>query len=271
MFIDLFLILSVGFFSAPASAQTVATVGSVEISLQDFTARYEDVKKTTINPPTPEVFLDDLIRYEMGIQEAQKMKLENDPIVRERIRQELYKGYVEQGIGKQVDSIKISEEEMRASYSKKPEIRSSHIFIELKQGATAEQKKIAKARAQEIYKDVSASKRPFEELVKLYSDDTLSKVAGGDIGYQNQINNVPAIYESLLKLKVGQISAPIETPMGFHIIKVTDRRSFRDADHVAIRAAILNEKRKVLFDAYFKKVKGRYSVTKNEKLLKSLK
>jgi parvulin-like peptidyl-prolyl isomerase len=271
MFIDLFLVFALSSFALPAQAQTVAKVGDVEISLKEFTARYEDVKRTTINPPTPEIFLEDLIRFEMGVQEAKKQNLQNDPVVQERIRQELYKGYVEREIGRQVDSIKITEAEMKASYAKRPEIRSSHIFIELKRGSNEEEKKIARNRALEIYKEVKASKRPFEELVKLYSDDSLSKATGGDIGYQNQINNVPALYETIMKMKVGEISTPVESPMGFHIVKVTGRRAFKDADHVAIRAGVLNEKRKAIFDAYFKKVRGRYSVTKNEKLIKSLK
>lgn len=271
MFIDLFIFLSLGAFSQPSMAQVVAKVGNVEISQKEFMARYDEVKKSTINPPTPEVFLEDLIRFEIGVQEAQKLKLENDPVVYERIRQELYKGYVEKEIGKQVDAIKITEAEMKASYDKKPEIRSSHIFIELKRGATPEETKIARGRAVEIYKEVKGSKRPFEELVKLYSDDTLSKTTGGDIGYQNQINNVPTLYDAMLKMRVGDVGGPFQTPMGFHIIKITGRRSFKDADHVAIRAGVLNEKRKAIFDAFFKKISGRYSVTKNEKLIKSLK
>ncbi len=271
MLIDLLFLFTFSTASQPTFAQTVAKVGNIEISLEDFKKRYEEVKKSTINPPTPEVFLDDLVRYEMGVQEAEKMKLENDPIVKERIRQELYKGYIEKQIGSQVDSIKISEAEMKDSYNKKPELRSSHIFIEVKRGATEDQKKIARDRAGEILKEVKGSKRPFEELVKLYSDDSLSKATGGDIGYQNQINNVPALYDALLKMKVGEIAGPFQSPMGYHIIKLTGRRSFQEADHVSIRAGVMNVKRKALFDAYFKKIQGRYSVTKNEKLIKSLK
>jgi parvulin-like peptidyl-prolyl isomerase len=268
---EVFIAFVVGSFSYSAHAQVVAKVGSTEISLKDFKAKYEDVRRQTINPPSPEVFLEDLIRFEIGVQEAEKKKLENDPTVKERWKQELYKALIEKEIGAGVEKIKISEAELRDFYKNNPEIRSSHILIEYKPDATDEQKAAAKKRAYEIYEDVKKSKRPFEELVKLYSDDTLSKAAGGDIGYQNRITVVPTYYEALLKLDTNEISAPIQTQFGFHIVKATGRRSFQDANRRQIRASVYDEKRKALFDAYFKKVGSRYSVTKDEKLIKSLK
>jgi peptidyl-prolyl cis-trans isomerase C/peptidyl-prolyl cis-trans isomerase D len=268
---EISIILFVASFAQYASAQVVAKVGSSEITLKDFKAKYEDVKRQTINPPTPEIFLDDLIRFEMGVQEAEKRKLANDPAVRERMRQELYKGLVEKELGKQTEKIKVTEAEMRNYYKDNPEIRSSHILIEFKQDATPEQKEVARKRALEIYKEVKGSKRPFEELVKLYSDDTLSKAAGGDIGYQNRISVVPTYYDALLKLKNNEISEPVLTLYGYHIIKATGRRSFQDANRRQIRAAVYDTKRKALFDSFFKKLSSGYPVTKDEKLIKSLK
>jgi len=268
---EISIILFIASFAQHASAQVVAKVGSSEITLKDFKTKYEDVKRQTINPPSPEIFLDDLIRFEMGVQEAEKRKLGNDAAVRERLRQELYKGLVEKELGNLTEKIKVSEAEMRNYYKTNPEIRSSHILIEFKQDATAEQKEIAKKRALEIYNEVKGSKRPFEELVKLYSDDTLSKAAGGDIGFQNRISVVPTYYDALLKLKNNEISQPVLTLYGYHIIKATGRRPFQDANRRQIRAAVYDTKRKALFDSFFKKLSAGYPVTKDEKLIKSLK
>src|SRR5690606_16462113 len=126
-------------------------------------------------PPSKELFVEDLIRYEIGVQEAMKKGIQEDPIVKERIRQEIYKGLIEKELGKAVSEIKVTEKEMQAYYKKNPEIRTSHILIEFRPDATTEQKKAAKDRATEIYEEVRKSKRPFEELVGLYTDDVLSK------------------------------------------------------------------------------------------------
>lgn len=266
---NLSVILACLFFSSYVHAQVVAKIGNREITLSQFNERYSQVKRDNINPPSPEVFLDDLVRYEVGIQEAEKKKLQDDPVVKEKMRQELYKSFVEKELGKKVDGIQVTEAEMREFYKKNPEIRSSHILIEFKPGATPEQIEASKKRAQEIYSEVKKSKRSFEELVKLYSDDSLSKATGGDIGYQNRITVVPSYYDALLNTKVGEISGPLRTIYGFHIVKVTGRRSFQDATRWQIRAAVFDEKRKVIFDQYFKKLITQYSVTKNEKLINS--
>jgi parvulin-like peptidyl-prolyl isomerase len=270
MFRNIIAALILSSFSSMAFAQVVAKIGNREITLEAFKRRYAEIKRETVNAPTPEVFLDDLVRFEMGVQMAEENKLADDAEVKEKIRRELYKAFVEKEIGKKVDAIKVTDGEMRTYYSKNPDYRSSHILISVKPGATPEQRDIAKKRATEIFKEVKASKRPFEELVKIYSDDTFSKVNGGDVGYQNRISSTAAYYETLSKLKMGEIAGPVASPFGFHIIKFTGTRAFDDADRADIRANVFNSKRQELFDGLFKKIGSRFKVTKNESLVKSL-
>lgn len=249
-----------------ASAQTVAIVGSKSISMDEFNRKYQEVKNQTINPPTKEQFLEDLVRYEVGLQEAEKRKLQNSPVVQERMRQELYKALLEKDLGERVQKIKVSEKEMEAYYKKNPEIRTSHILIEVKPGATAEQRAEAKKRALEIYEEVKKSKRPFEELVKIYSDD-INKQIGGDVGWGNRVTWVPSYYDTALKMKVGEIQGLVETQFGFHIIKVTGRRSYKNATKRTLRAAVFDEKRRDVFNDYFEKLKKSYKIQVNKKLV----
>ncbi|MCB0412126.1 MAG: peptidylprolyl isomerase, partial [Bdellovibrionales bacterium] len=162
-------------------AQVLARAGSVEITEKDFKEKYSEIRSRAVNPPTPEEFLEDLIRYEIGLQEARKRKLENDPAVQQAMNQALYRGFLEKAIGDKVEKIKVNEKEMRAFYSKNPEIRTSHILISVKPVATPKERTAARQRAMEIYKEVSQSKRPFTDLVKLYSDDSTTKATGGDL------------------------------------------------------------------------------------------
>jgi hypothetical protein len=251
-----------------ANTDVVATVGKNNITLEDFNKRYDEVKDKTLNPPSRELFLEDLVRYEVGVQEAEKRKIADDPLVAERLRQETYKGLIEKDLGQKIEGIKITDAELKKYYDKNPEIRSSHILIEVKPGAVAKDRAAAKKRAEEIYSEVKKSKRPFEELVTLYTDDSITKPNGGDIGYQSRLTIVPDYYNALFNAKVGSIIGPVETKFGYHIIKVTDRHSYDKADKRQVRAAVFDEQRKEIFDAYFKNLKSKYSIKENKSLLK---
>lgn len=264
------LLLTLGFLLATVSGafaqqDVVAQVGNKKITVEEFNKKFNEVKASSINPPTKAQFLEDLIRYELGVQEAEKRGLEKDPIVQDRMRQELYKSLLEKELGDKVQKIQVSDKEMEAFYKKSPELRTSHILIEVKPAATAEQRAEAKKRATEIFEEVKKSKRPFEELVKLYSDDPLSKPAGGDVGWQSRVTLVPAYYDTALAMKTGEVRGLVDTQFGYHIIKLTGRRGFSDANKRQIRAAVFDEKRRDIFNDYFDKIKKGYTIKSNLK------
>ncbi|WII73003.1 peptidylprolyl isomerase [Bdellovibrio sp. 22V] len=267
LFISILLLISATSY-AQKSTEVVAQVGKKSITVEEFNKKYNEVKSQTINPPSKELFLEDLIRYEVGLQEAEKRNLQKDPIVQERFNQEMYKALLEKEIGPRIQKIQVSDKEMQAWYAKNPELRTSHILIEFKPGATAAQVAEAKKRATEIYDEVKKSKRPFEELVKLYSDDALSKQAGGDIGWQSRVTLVPGYYEAAASMKVGEIKGLIETQFGFHIIKLTGKRSFENANKRQIRAAVFDEKRKQIFNDYFDRLKKSYTIKENKSAIR---
>lgn len=254
-------------FAQKGEEAVVAQVGNKRITVEEFNRKFNEVKGQTLNPPTKQQFLEDLVRFEVGVQEAEKRHLEKDPIVQDRVKQEMYKALLEKDIGQRVQKLQVSDKEMAEWYKKNPEIRTSHILIEFKPGATPQQIAEAKKRADEIYDEVRNSKRPFEELVRLYSDDPLSKQAGGDVGWQSRVTLVPSYYDSALAMKVNDVKGLIETPFGFHIIKLTGRRSFEEANKRQIRAAVFDEKRRQVFNEYFDKMKKQYTIKTNPSAL----
>jgi parvulin-like peptidyl-prolyl isomerase len=263
------LFSSIAFSQSPKDATVVATVGNKKITLGEFNKRYKEVtSQVLVNPPTKEVFLEELVRYELGVQEAKKRGFEKDPIVLERLNQEMYKALLEKELGKRVEESTVTEAEMKAWYANNPQIRMSDILIEVKPGATKEQREEARKRALEILEDVKKSKRPFEELVRLYSDDITTKNLGGDVGWQSRVSLVGSYYEEVNKLKVGEVSSGlIETAFGFHIVKLTGRRSYDEAPKREIRMAVYDVKRKALFDAFFEKIKKNHKISTNPKAL----
>ncbi|MBH0347502.1 MULTISPECIES: peptidylprolyl isomerase PrsA [Bacillus] len=111
----------------------------------------------------------------------------------------------------------ITEKDVKDHY--KPEIKASHILVSDENEAKEIKKKL----------DAGAS---FEELAKQESQDLLSKEKGGDLGYFNSGRMAPEFETAAYKLKVGQISNPVASPNGYHIIKLTDKKALKPYDEV---------------------------------------
>lgn len=111
----------------------------------------------------------------------------------------------------------ITEKDVKDHY--KPEIKASHILVSDENEAKEIKKKL----------DAGAS---FEELAKQESQDLLSKEKGGDLGYFNSGRMAPEFETAAYKLKVGQISNPVTSPNGYHIIKLTDKKELKPYDEV---------------------------------------
>jgi len=107
-------------------------------------------------------------------------------------------------------------------------VHAAHILIGLPQGATPEQKADAKTKAATVLKTVKAG-GDFATLAQANSSDTGSAQNGGDLGFFPKGQMTPAFEEAAFKLKPGTVSALVETPFGFHIIKVIERRPPRTA------------------------------------------
>lgn len=245
----------------------VAIVNNKKITVEEFNRKYSEVRSLTMNPPTKAQFLEDLIRYEIGLQEADKKKIEQDPVVQERIRQEVYKALLEKELSDKVNKISVTDREVEEYYKKNPDVRASHILIEIKPGANSEQRAEAKKRAEQVYSEVKKSKRSFEELVRLFSEDSVTKAAGGDVGYQSRITLGPGIYDTLLGMKAGEVKGLVETQYGYHILKLTGRRSYENSNKRQLRAAVFDDKRKTVFDDYFKVLKKNYNIKTNPSII----
>lgn len=85
--------------------------------------------------------------------------------------------------------------------------------------ARAKAEEEAKAKAQKVYEEIKAGK-DFAEAAKEYSDDRSNKDKGGDLGAFARGMMVPEFEQAAFALKPGEISEPVKTPYGWHIIKV---------------------------------------------------
>lgn len=114
--------------------------------------------------------------------------------------------------------VKVSEAEVKKRYEEyKPEIKASHILVK------------DEATAKEVKKKLDEGAK-FEDLAKEYSQDPGSAANGGDLGFFGPGKMVPEFEEAAYALDVNEISGPVKSQHGFHIIKVTEKKEKESYD-----------------------------------------
>lgn len=119
------------------------------------------------------------------------------------------------------DQVSVKDEDLQAAYQKEianlsEQRRAAHILIEVNDKVTEDQ---AKAKIEEIQARL-AKGESFEALAKEFSQDPGSANSGGDLGYAGPGVYDPEFEKALYALSKDQVSAPVRTDFGFHLIKL---------------------------------------------------
>lgn len=129
-------------------------------------------------------------------------------------------------------------------YDTAEEVRATHILIKSdpeKAGSDA----AAKKKIEEIKAKTAGT--DFGTLAAQFSEDTGSKVNKGDLGFFSRGKMVPEFDAVAFSAKVGEVSGPIKTAFGYHLIKVTDRKEAQKAQLASVEKQIakrlINEER----------------------------
>lgn len=120
------------------------------------------------------------------------------------------------------------------------ERRASHILI----GSEKLGKDKAKARAEELLKEIQKTPAVFAELAKKNSDDPGSASKGGDLGFFGRGMMVKPFEEATYQLKEGEISGVVESDFGFHIIKLTGIHAAKEKPLAEVKGEIEAELKK---------------------------
>ncbi|MER2540552.1 MAG: SurA N-terminal domain-containing protein [Azonexus sp.] len=142
----------------------------------------------------------------------------------------------------------VSEAEVKAWYDghkdrflQPEERRASHILIA---ASSKDEKEKAKARAEELLKEIQKTPTSFADLAKKNSQDPGSAAKGGDLGFFGRGMMVKPFEEAAYKLKEGEVSAVIESDFGFHIIKVTGIHAAKEKPLAEVKTEIEDELKK---------------------------
>ena len=133
-------------------------------------------------------------------------------------------------------------------FTSEEQVRARHILIKADLGDKEAQ---AKAFAKIKTLAERAKKEDFGKLASEFSEDPGSKDKGGDLGYFNRGQMLPAFDRVAFKEKSGQVSAPVKTPYGYHIIKVEDKKAAKQQDFESVKKQIA---KKLMAEDSFPKV-----------------
>jgi peptidyl-prolyl cis-trans isomerase C len=206
---------------APASASdpVIARVNGVDIKQSDLALAEEDVG-ADMQAASPEAKREHLISYLADIimvtQAADKKNLADNPDFKRRLaflRSKLLMGYELQEEAKTAltdEALKQTYDEAVKSMSGQEEVRARHILVEGEDEAKA------------IIEQLKGG-ADFAKLAKEKSKDP-GAAEGGDLGYFTKDQMVPEFADVAFKMYPGQLSNPVKTQFGWHVIKVEDKR-----------------------------------------------
>ena len=247
----------------------LATVGDETITIEDFKEQWRKNLSLTGGSPSETVdkFLNDMIIEKLFLSEARRRKIDRDSRFREEMENYREQLLVEGLLNREVlavgapTAVDVEDywKEHHADFFVPELIRVSHVLVKEKEGEGTEE---LQARIQAVFSRLEAGEN-FAELASRVSEDG-SAFRGGDLGYFSRGQLVPELEEEAWELKIDEVSDPIKTQYGRHIIMVTDKKPSREKTleeaRVEVVATLQAKKRKARFDALESELKAKTAI-----------
>jgi peptidyl-prolyl cis-trans isomerase C len=224
------LIVSAGPLYAQDKDPLVAKVNGVEVHQSDLTVAEEEAGQ--IPPMSPEAKQDYLVQFVADmilVSKAAEDKKFGDSVEFKRKVDFARKKLLMEGLLQSVGKEALSDEAMHKVYEEavkqigeEKEVHARHILFRTPAGDEK-----ASKEAEDKLKAVIVRLKKGEDFAKVASEvteDPSGKANGGDLGYFSKDQMVPEFSEVAFKLDKGQISDPVKTQFGWHVIKVEDKR-----------------------------------------------
>jgi peptidyl-prolyl cis-trans isomerase SurA len=181
-------------------------------------------------------YLELFVGYKLKVNKANKLGLQDN----QKYQNEL-KSYRTQLAKNYTTDSKVTEELVKEGYDRmKKEINASHILIKCDENASAEDTLAAYKKALDI-RERLLNGDDFGKLAQEFSDDPSAKENKGNLGFFTSFRMVYAFESAAYKTPKGQISNPVRTRFGYHILKINDVRDNRGEVSVA-HIMLLNPK-----------------------------
>ena len=228
--------------------QVLMTIGGKDITVKEFTDVYakNNLKGDVIEKKSVDEYIDLFATFRMKVMEAEALQLDTNA----KFQKELA-GYRKQLAKPFMSSDDITDELIEEAYQRKlKDIRASHILIRCDKSALPSDTLKAYNKAMDIRKKALAKGADFGDLAVRYSDDPSARDMQateqsparpgnrGDLGYFTVFDMVYPFETGAYNTKEGEISMPVRSDFGYHIIKVvsvTDAMGSIQAAHIFLQ------------------------------------
>lgn len=223
------LILATCCSSALSFAQNpvLMTINGKDVTRAEFEYAYNKNNNVegAVEQKSIEEYVDMFINYKLKVAEAESQKIDTLKSFNEEFRtyrdMQLIPYFVDQQF---IDSVALSLYDRQVeAIGGKDLLDCSHILLLVKQTATNAEKEKVAARADSVYQALKAG-ADFAELAKQVSQDPGSAIKGGMLPTIYPGMTIKEFEDQAYMLKPGEMSAPFLTPVGYHIVKMTDRK-----------------------------------------------
>ncbi|MBX2855253.1 MAG: peptidylprolyl isomerase [Rhodobacteraceae bacterium] len=243
------------------AATPLATIGDTAITLGDMIRARQSLNPQLQSFPDAVIFtgmLEEMVRREVFAAAAELDGVADDPEVALELqtarRQILANAYLARAIEPKLteDAVRAQYDEMVAELPQEEEVRARHILVETEEAA----------------KEVKASVdggADFAELAKEKSTGP-SGPSGGDLGFFRQGQMVPEFSDAAYALQPGEVSEPVKTSFGWHVIKVEERRAVAPPPFEEMAQQITREMAQELAAAEVETLTDKVGLTRPEML-----
>lgn len=215
---------------APAVDPVLLKIENENITRAEFEKVYKknNSKDAAFDRKSLQEYLDLFINYKLKVKEAEEMKLDTS----EAFVTEL-SGYRKQLAQPYLTDREVSDHLIKEAYSRlQSDVRAAHILIKVAADA------LPKDTLEAYNKAIKARERlvkgaDFAVVAREVSDDPSAKDNGGDLGYFTALQMVYPFESAAYTTRPGDISMPVRTNFGYHIIKVLDKRPAQGEVQVA--------------------------------------
>ncbi len=184
------------------------------------------------NPQIKKELINRWVDITILVMEAEAMGLDKDKEIRMKLDDLRSRVLVDALIDKRITrATSIPEAEIKAYYDSHPmefekgeQIKARHILIRVEQNAGPE----AEAKAKKTIEKLAGKLKngeSFATLAKDYSEDPGSKINGGDLGFFGRGQMVKEFEEAAFATKVNEVSPPVRTAFGYHLIQVNEKKA----------------------------------------------
>jgi peptidyl-prolyl cis-trans isomerase C len=242
-----------------STAPVVATVNGVSLTRPEFDI-YEknllrNAKVQSLTPDQQNQVLDDLITMQIMAAQGEKDGLENDPETKAQLALLHMRVLADAESQKFVKSQTPSDADLHAEYDTaisqmdKNEYHARHILV------------ASKDQAEQVIKKLKSGAK-FEDVAKAQSTDTGSKNNGGDLGWFTTSRMVKPFSDAVKTLKKGELSQPVQTQYGWHVIQLEDTRDASPPPFDQVKPQLTDAVMRKKLQAYVEDLKKQAKIEK---------